>query len=74
MLQAPAYTDNLWELVAVVKGLDDSLLSPSYSKGIMHVKHLVKFLSVSQTLCNFVFAIFIVLQNSDICLHAMRNT
>ena len=30
----------------MVKGLDDSLLSSNYSKGVMHVKHLVKFHSV----------------------------
>ncbi|WAQ98157.1 WDR17-like protein [Mya arenaria] len=42
---ASAGTDNLWELVAVETGLDDSMLSSNYSKGIMHVKHLVKFTS-----------------------------
>ncbi|XP_064607979.1 WD repeat-containing protein 17-like isoform X2 [Liolophura sinensis] len=36
----PAGTSNLWELVSVVMGLDDSLLSTNYSKGIMHVRHL----------------------------------
>lgn len=39
----PTGADNLWELVSVVKGLDDSLLSERYKKGIMHVKHLTKF-------------------------------
>lgn len=38
--QHPAGTSNLWELVSVVMGLDDSLLSANYSKGIMHVRHL----------------------------------
>ncbi|XP_052276761.1 WD repeat-containing protein 17-like isoform X3 [Dreissena polymorpha] len=40
---APAGSDNLWELVSVVKGMDDTMLSENYSKGIMHAKHLVKF-------------------------------
>ncbi|XP_056009977.1 WD repeat-containing protein 17-like isoform X2 [Ostrea edulis] len=39
----PTGADNLWELVSVVKGLDDSLLSQKYKRGIMHVKHLSKF-------------------------------
>uniref|UniRef100_A0A8C5S7X5 Gem-associated protein 5 TPR domain-containing protein n=1 Tax=Laticauda laticaudata TaxID=8630 RepID=A0A8C5S7X5_LATLA len=34
---------NLWNLVAVIKGQDDSLLPQNYCKGIMHMKHLVKF-------------------------------
>ncbi|XP_013910742.1 PREDICTED: WD repeat-containing protein 17 isoform X1 [Thamnophis sirtalis] len=34
---------NLWDLVAVIKGQDDSLLPQNYCKGIMHMKHLVKF-------------------------------
>ncbi|XP_039176577.1 WD repeat-containing protein 17 isoform X1 [Crotalus tigris] len=34
---------NLWDLVAVIKGQDDSLLPQNYYKGIMHMKHLVKF-------------------------------
>ncbi|XP_053398741.1 WD repeat-containing protein 17-like [Mercenaria mercenaria] len=40
--RAPAGTQNLWELVSVVKGLDDTLLSPNYKKGILHVKHLIR--------------------------------
>lgn len=43
--RAPAGTENLWELVSVVKGLDDTLLSTRYNKGIMHVKHLVRYYS-----------------------------
>ncbi|KAJ8298038.1 hypothetical protein KUTeg_024569 [Tegillarca granosa] len=41
----PVGTDNLWELVSVVKGIDDTLLSQNYSQGIMHVKHLTKYKS-----------------------------
>ncbi|XP_039073152.1 WD repeat-containing protein 17 isoform X2 [Hyaena hyaena] len=36
-------SDNLWNLVAVVKGQDDSLLPQNYCEGIMHLKHLIKF-------------------------------
>ncbi|PNJ24107.1 WDR17 isoform 7, partial [Pongo abelii] len=32
-----------WNLVAVIKGQDDSLLPQNYCKGIMHLKHLIKF-------------------------------
>ncbi|XP_069128955.1 WD repeat-containing protein 17-like [Argopecten irradians] len=39
----PRGTNNLWELVSVVKGLDDTFLSQHYGKGIMHCKHLLKF-------------------------------
>ncbi|XP_021348279.1 WD repeat-containing protein 17-like [Mizuhopecten yessoensis] len=39
----PCGTKNLWELVSVVKGMDDTFLSQHYSKGIMHCKHLLKF-------------------------------
>ena len=46
VLQCPGGTENLWELVAVTKGLDDSLLSSKYSKGIMHMKHLTMFQAV----------------------------
>ncbi|GAB5570116.1 WD repeat-containing protein 17 isoform X4 [Prionailurus iriomotensis] len=42
-LSPPGGSDNLWNLVAVVKGQDDSLLPQNYCKGIMHLKHLVKF-------------------------------
>ena len=45
-LQVPTGTNNLWGLVSVVQGLDDTLLPQSYSDGIMHVKHLTKFYSV----------------------------
>ncbi|XP_071412366.1 WD repeat-containing protein 17 isoform X1 [Pithys albifrons albifrons] len=34
---------NLWDLVAVIKGQDDSLLPQNYCKGIMHMKHLIRF-------------------------------
>ncbi|KAL4679298.1 hypothetical protein H8959_008948, partial [Pygathrix nigripes] len=39
----PGGSDNLWNLVAVIKGQDDSLLPQNYCKGIMHLKHLIKF-------------------------------
>uniref|UniRef100_A0A669PUM3 WD repeat domain 17 n=1 Tax=Phasianus colchicus TaxID=9054 RepID=A0A669PUM3_PHACC len=39
----PGGSKNLWNLVAVIKGQDDSLLPQNYCKGIMHVKHLVRF-------------------------------
>ncbi|NWH72080.1 WDR17 protein, partial [Piaya cayana] len=39
----PGGTKNLWDLVAVIKGQDDSLLPQNYCKGIMHMKHLVRF-------------------------------
>nr|XP_034491783.1 WD repeat-containing protein 17 isoform X5 [Marmota flaviventris] len=42
-LSPPGGSDNLWNLVAVIKGQDDSLLPQSYCKGIMHLKHLIKF-------------------------------
>ncbi|XP_062068855.1 WD repeat-containing protein 17 isoform X4 [Lepus europaeus] len=42
-LSPPGGSDNLWNLVAVIKGKDDSLLPQNYCKGIMHLKHLTKF-------------------------------
>uniref|UniRef100_A0A8C4U253 WD repeat domain 17 n=1 Tax=Falco tinnunculus TaxID=100819 RepID=A0A8C4U253_FALTI len=39
---------NLWDLVAVIKGQDDSLLPQNYCKGIMHMKHLIRFRMVSE--------------------------
>uniref|UniRef100_A0A5F9DRV2 WD repeat domain 17 n=1 Tax=Oryctolagus cuniculus TaxID=9986 RepID=A0A5F9DRV2_RABIT len=42
-LSPPGGSDNLWNLVAVIKGKDDSLLPQNYCKGIMHLKHLIKF-------------------------------
>ncbi|KAM6220317.1 WD repeat-containing protein 17 isoform 1-T1 [Rhynchocyon petersi] len=42
-LSPPGGSNNLWNLVAVIKGQDDSLLPQNYSKGIMHLKHLTKF-------------------------------
>ena len=45
--QPPGGSDNLWTLVAVIKGQDDSLLPQNYCKGIMHLKHLIKFRTVS---------------------------
>ncbi|XP_066092130.1 WD repeat-containing protein 17 isoform X3 [Saccopteryx bilineata] len=42
-LSPPGGSENLWDLVAVIKGQDDSLLPQNYCKGIIHRKHLVKF-------------------------------
>ncbi|XP_060237772.1 WD repeat-containing protein 17 isoform X6 [Meriones unguiculatus] len=42
-LSPPGGSDNLWNLVAVIQGQDDSLLPQDYCKGVMHLKHLVKF-------------------------------
>ncbi|XP_040587725.1 WD repeat-containing protein 17 isoform X2 [Mesocricetus auratus] len=42
-LSPPGGSDNLWNLVAVINGQDDSLLPQNYSKGMMHLKHLIKF-------------------------------
>uniref|UniRef100_A0A8C5FIC9 WD repeat domain 17 n=1 Tax=Gadus morhua TaxID=8049 RepID=A0A8C5FIC9_GADMO len=39
----PGGSNNLWDLVSVINGQDDSLLPPSYSKGVMHMKHLLRF-------------------------------
>uniref|UniRef100_A0A8P4K2D7 WD repeat domain 17 n=1 Tax=Dicentrarchus labrax TaxID=13489 RepID=A0A8P4K2D7_DICLA len=39
----PGGSSNLWDLVSVINGQDDSLLPASYSKGVMHMKHLLKF-------------------------------
>lgn len=38
----PCGAKNLWDLVLVLRDGDDNLLPASYSKGIMHTKHLVK--------------------------------
>nr|XP_036852066.1 WD repeat-containing protein 17 isoform X6 [Manis javanica] len=42
-LSPPGGSDNLWNLVAVIEGQDDSLLPQNYCKGVMHLKHLIKF-------------------------------
>ncbi|KAM5264681.1 WD repeat-containing protein 17 isoform 3-T3 [Ctenodactylus gundi] len=42
-LSPPGGSDNLWNLVSVIEGQDDSLLPQNYRKGIMHLKHLTKF-------------------------------
>ncbi|XP_054421804.1 WD repeat-containing protein 17 isoform X4 [Pteronotus mesoamericanus] len=42
-LSPPGGSDNLWNLVAVLQGQDDSLLPESYREGVMHRKHLVQF-------------------------------
>lgn len=47
--QPPGGSSNLWDLVFVINGQDDSLLPASYSKGVMHMKHLVKFKTVSRS-------------------------
>nr|XP_054754623.1 WD repeat-containing protein 17-like [Lytechinus pictus] len=45
LFASPGDTANLWELVSIINGQDDSLLPEDYSKGIMHKKHLIKFRS-----------------------------
>lgn len=45
----------MWDLVSVINGQDDSLLPASYSKGVMHMKHLLKFKTVRMLdSCGFV--------------------
>ncbi|XP_064637319.1 WD repeat-containing protein 17-like isoform X2 [Lineus longissimus] len=39
----PGGATNLWELIAVINGMSDSMLSPQYKQGIMHMKHTVMF-------------------------------
>ncbi|KAJ7327361.1 WD repeat-containing protein 17 [Desmophyllum pertusum] len=39
----PCGARNLWDLVLIVRDGDDSLLPVSYSKGIIHTKHLVQY-------------------------------
>nr|XP_032812535.1 WD repeat-containing protein 17 isoform X1 [Petromyzon marinus] len=39
----PGGSRNLWDLVAVLRGQDDGTLPPDYAKGIMHMRHLVKY-------------------------------
>uniref|UniRef100_A0A671MYN2 WD repeat-containing protein 17-like n=1 Tax=Sinocyclocheilus anshuiensis TaxID=1608454 RepID=A0A671MYN2_9TELE len=39
----PGGSHNLWDLVAVINGQDDSLLPQNYGQGITHMKHLVRF-------------------------------
>lgn len=46
VFQPPGGSHNLWDLVAVIKGQDDSLLPQNYGQGIMHTKHLVRFKTV----------------------------
>lgn len=49
LLQPPGGSSNLWDLVSVINGQDDSLLPGSYSRGVMHMKHLLKFKTVRVT-------------------------
>ncbi|XP_028646991.2 WD repeat-containing protein 17 isoform X1 [Erpetoichthys calabaricus] len=42
-LSPPGGSKNLWDLAAVMQGQDDSLLPLNYCKGIMHMRHLVRF-------------------------------
>ncbi|KAK0130633.1 WD repeat-containing protein 17 [Merluccius polli] len=46
----PGGSNNLWDLVSVINGQDDSLLPPSYSKGVMHMKHLLRFKTMPRRL------------------------
>ena len=47
MWQSPQGNSNFWDLVCVVCGADGSELSANYRRGIMHMKHILKFKSVS---------------------------
>lgn len=49
----------MWNLVAVIKGQDDSLLPQNYCKGIMHLKHLIKFRTVRKD-GNMVYTAFVL--------------
>ena len=51
IFQPPCGARNLWDLVLILGDGDDSLLPASYSKGIMHTKHLVKHKAVSIICC-----------------------
>ncbi|XP_028402254.1 WD repeat-containing protein 17-like [Dendronephthya gigantea] len=42
LFSTPRGTRNLWDLIAVLSGEDMTLLSRSYSKGIIHIKHLLQ--------------------------------
>lgn len=57
VFQPPCGARNLWDLVLVLRDGDDSLLPASYSKGIMHTKHLVKHKAVSIVHCTFALCI-----------------
>ncbi|KAK3740724.1 hypothetical protein RRG08_048968 [Elysia crispata] len=39
----PCGTANLWDLVSVLQGRDVMMLSPAYSSGIVHRKHITRF-------------------------------
>jgi len=45
-LQNPLGTSNLWELLNVSLGMNSFCLSPAYSKGIVHSKHITQFRAV----------------------------
>jgi hypothetical protein len=38
---------NLWDLIAVLSGEEMTVLSRSYGKGIVHIKHLLQMKAVS---------------------------
>ena len=42
ILQPPGITTNLWSLALVLIGIDDSLLPPEYTKGIVNLQHIIK--------------------------------
>ena len=41
---------NLWDLIAVLSGEEMKVLSRSYGKGIVHIKHLLQIKAVSMRL------------------------
>ena len=41
---------NLWDLIAVLSGEEMTVLSRTYGKGIVHIKHLLQMKAVSMQL------------------------
>jgi len=52
----------LWELVAVSQGVDESLVSNEYSKGIIHSKHLTRYKAVGSASISMYFSIILPLE------------
>lgn len=63
--QPPGGSSNLWNLVSVINGQDDSLLPASYNKGVMHMKHLLKFKTVGSSFCTASLNIRLTGRNSS---------
>ena len=65
-LQSSRGVSNLWELVDIVMGMTDDRLSPEYSQGIMHMKHLAKFKSVHLYIVSLYIHAYLVVFNISI--------